>query len=383
MNKYAFFTVTAIIVISTGIWIADILSFNKSTTIYPELISVKEKLFDLHKSSLFAQLSKDEKRDEILKVINNIPETHKHIKHQYQVAMSNLPEIDFHGRVIDQYGNPVKNGIIVYIGANAYLSAGGGMGFVETDTNGFFVIDTTGASLQLRGVKHPDIDGVLFSNGAIAAQFYANDHHGDIYNYNKYSKKENAYIIQAWRFGLYENAKKGNIRGHYDRVGQLYTLDLTKNTYTDIIQKGKRNGQLRISCTRQLMENPKDFGSWSTTIEAINGGLQETDDLYMNVAPMSGYASSVNINMMKSNSEYAHELLDKSYYFKSNNGKEYGVLQVDFVPHSKYWDDKACIVDIKYKINSTGSRNLELKKAPIKHVQPANKRGQSEAPRVS
>ncbi len=41
----------------------------------------------------------------------------------------------------------------------------------------------------------------------------------------------------------------------------------------------------------------------------------------MNLAPETGYQSSLNIVMRKGSESYKHKLLNKRYYFTTDNGK--------------------------------------------------------------
>jgi len=338
------------------------------TTIDSALIPVKQALFDLQQSQEFSEMNKNEQLNETIAVLDKIPDSHKHIKHQYQVALSGLPEINFYGRVVDQYGLPVNKAQIWYSGTNAYLSAGGGSGVLYTDEEGFFEISTSGSELVLGAVSHPEIDKILYElpdvgNNARAAisSIILDSHNNGAHkiNYTNYSEKENAYIINAWRLGKYEGAIGSNLLAAFDSDGKLYTLSLDRKTFRDQIAQGKKDGQLYISCTRPHMQSLRDYGDWSVSIVPVNGGIQETNDTYMNLAPISGYQSSFDISMKPGDENYSHKL-KKYFYFKSNGGKEYGSLIVNMRPF-KNSSKEACRIDIGYKINPTGSRNLELK----------------------
>lgn len=289
------------------------------------------------------------------------------------VALSTLPDIAFYGRVIDQYGQPVKNASVGYTGENAHLSAGGGMGSVRTDEAGYFIIETTGAALELSGIGHPEIDSVSFetpnrltststkSPKEFVIRFLSHDKSGAVLNYNNYSEKSKAYIVNAWRLGEYEGALGGDVIARYDADGKYYTLLLEQEVYDNRLKEGKTAGNIHVSCTRPHMEGIRDYGDWRVSITPINGGIQETTDLYMNEAPETGYKPSLNIVMNKGDSNYRPYLRNKRYYFKSNNGKEYGSLFIHFQPFISV-KRETCRLDIYYRINPTGSRNLELRR---------------------
>lgn len=287
-------------------------------------------------------------------------------------ALSTLPNITFYGRIIDQYSQPVIDASVWYETTNTYLSAGGGRGQVQTDEQGYFKIDSVGASLTIGTVTHPEISPVSYNpvehantflpSRTSSVSFRSPEDNQGYPSWRDYTDKNKAYIVNAWRLGKYFAATKGSIRGAFNRTGDTYTLNLLGKNHKQIILEGVQKGHLRLSCTRQHMDNSIDFGDWAANITSINGGIQETNDLYMNLAPKTGYQTSLDIIMQKDSQYYTPSLGNKRYYFMSNDGKEYGSLFVNYEPHSKYEDDRFCIIDISYKINSMGLRNLELRK---------------------
>ena len=374
MNKKITYPIAIIASVLALIFIVQ--NFNQQdkpiTHIDPALIPVKQALLELQQDEGFQMLGKQEQLEKTYAILEKIPDSHQQLKHQYQVAMGSLPDITFYGRIIDQHGLPVKNASVWYSGENAYISAGGGMGAGRTDDDGYFMIDTSGAALVLGAVSHPEIDEVFYelridTNSATKKQyksvirFLSHDKKGAALNYNNYSEKDKAYIVHAWRLGEYEGAIEGNVISDYDNDGKYYTLTFDQTRLGVRKKEGKTDGHIYISCRRPHMTHNRDYGDWSISITPVNGGIQETDDIYMNIAPESGYQTSLDINMTKSSQGYVHELRDKKYYFKSNSGKEYGSLLMEIKPFSRA-SKEACRIEVFYKLNPTGSRNLELKR---------------------
>lgn len=366
--------ITALLVITASLYSINGLSDHsgRMANIDPAIQPVKRALLQLEKSNSFQASNETERREKVSRILEDIPDSHQRLKRQYMVAMSALPKIEFHGRIIDQYNQPVKNASIYYDAENAYLSAGGGRGRARTDDEGYFVIDTNGAALQLGGVRHPHIDHVyhakpegltndLVPSRMPVTRFVSNGSDGDVQNYNNYASKDKAYIIHAWRLREYEGAISGNVIGGYDSDGKYYTLLLDQSVYNNRRKDGKTDGHLYVSCTRSHMEGVRDFGDWSVNITPVNGGIQETTDLYMNIAPESGYQPSLEIVMRKTSSDYLPYLRNKRYYFKSNNGKVYGNLLLRFEPFLDSSKEE-CRIEVHYTINPNGSRNLELKR---------------------
>lgn len=345
------------------------------SSVNPVLVPVKEALLDLQEENNFQQLSKKQQQEQVHTLLEDMPSEYKALKRQYQIALSTLPNITFYGRVVDQYDQPVAEATIYYTGTNTYLSAGGGRGKVETDEQGYFEIDTEGAQLVLGGVGHPEIGVVSYeppnfaNNTTWGGVHYtkvnflsARDKQGIYPTWRDHTEKDHAYIIRAWRLGEYEGAKTGRISIGLPSVGSVYTIKLNEAKRKNRVIKGQKEGDFHISCIRPHIESYKDHLDWSASIVPVNGGIQETDDMYMNIAPETGYQSSIDIVMHKGSKDYAPSLLNKRYFFTINNGKKsYGSLFVHFKPFASIEED-ACSISIRYKINSTGSRSLELKR---------------------
>ena len=335
------------------------------------LIPVKEALIALHQGLDFKNLSKEEKLEKTYQILEQLPPEYKGLKRQYQIALSTLPNITFYGRIIDQYGQPVRGAKVRYSGTNTYLSAGAGRGQVVTNTDGFFEIDTEGAALNLGAIFHPDIEYAYQKDSGVGGEisqamlkstkyFLSQQDKNGIYaTWRNHTEKDKAYIIHAWRLGEYGGAIEGGVSFGL-HTGKMYTINLTHADKHKRISEGLHDGDLRITCTRPHIESYYDTGNWSVSIVPVNGGIVETDDLYMNLAPVSGYQAKLEINMHKDNPNYQKALLNKRYYITLNNGQKYGSLFVNIMPFVSIEDD-ACSIQITSKINPTGSRNLELK----------------------
>lgn len=347
------------------------------TTMDARLVLVKESLLKLQRVQGFEQLSIEEKLEKTYQVLEKLPPEYKGLKRQYQIALSTLPSIIFYGRVIDQHGQPVKNATVWYEGTSTYLSAGGGRGLAATDDDGYFEVDTAGAELSLGSIKHPEIDDIAYqapkTNSSHPNKYGAirllsqEDKQGIYSTWRDHTEKDRAYIIHAWRLGEYEGALEGGGSfGLYS--GKTYTINLSHTDKYKRISEGLNDGDLHIICTRSHIESYRDIGNWSVSIVPVNGGILETDDLYMNMAPVSGYQATLEINMRKGSQNYQKSLLNKRYYITLKNGQKYGSLFINIDPFVSIEDD-ACSIRINSKINPTGSRNLELKRSSISQQQ--------------
>lgn len=339
-----------------------------TTSVDPVLVPIKKELLELHEAEDFLQLSEEDRLEKTLVVLDKIPKTHRMLQQQYAVAIAKLPDIVFYGRVIDQYGQPVKNASIWYSAENAYLSAGEGKGFIQSDEFGYFELNTFGAALVLGSIRHPDINSVVYyrvnkPNSAVinyntTVRFLSHDNARDSLNYNNHDKKSSAYIIRVWRLSANEGAIRQTLVTNY-KIGEEYTFSFNPKSGKVALSEGKTKGDLHLSCIRTPMQHYQDYGDWGLTITPVNGGIIETDDPYMNLAPVSGYKSSLEIDMTKGSPGYQHKLSNKHYYITTNNGNIFGSLKMHIKPFFEPREE-SCRLHIDFKINPTGSRNLEL-----------------------
>jgi len=343
---------------------------NEATAFDTALKHTKEKLIELYQQEKLGVLNEKQKLNEVEKVLQNMPAEYQGLKHQYQIAMSSLPDIKFYGRVIDQYGDPVEDAKVFFEATNTYLSEGGGRGRIATDRNGRFEIDSIGASLVLGGVGHPEIDGAYYQSSNLDATRdmifnTSDDAYGRYENWKRYASSNNPYVIHVWRLGKYDGAMKGSLSAYPNLDGREYTLNLSGKDYNTKVSDGVKQGDFIISCTRKTtMTAVKDYGDWTFTISSIDGGIQKTNDLYLNKAPGNGYQSSIKIKMEYGSDKYMPSLFNQRFYFYTQSGKVYGSMLVNFKPHRKFRGNE-CGIEIQYKMNPTGSKNLELKRENI------------------
>lgn len=372
--KKVYIIISLILIASTLIYVGNIYFYENKpvTSIDPVLMPVKKALLELQQEKDFNQLSREEQLEKVYAVLEKTPESHQRLRHQYQVAMGQLPDIVFYGRVIDQNNQPVVGASIWHSGENAYLSSGDGKGLAQTDEEGYFMLDTSGAALALGSIKHPEIDGVVYyrlnkpdspkARYSTTVRFLSHSKSDRALSYNDYSVKDKAYVIQVWRLDKYEGTIAGYSSLHITSDSKVHSLMFDSGRNTIKLTDDKNKAQFNISCTRPHMVNNQDYGDWSLKLTPVNGVIVEANDPYLNHAPEFGYQTSIQVNMSKEAENYSHQLKNKRYYFAVNNSnKYYGSLNAHYEPF--YGPDKeVCIVRFNHKINPTGSRNLELKR---------------------
>ena len=341
-------------------------------SIDPALKAIAVEIEQLTEALDFDQLSEDEQYEQAVAILETLPPEYTHLKRRYQIAMAALPKITFWGRVVDQYGQPVVGAAIYNAGGNAWLSSGGGSGFAHTDDEGYFKVRNSGAGLTLSQIVHPEIEyGYLPDRGSYdreSQQFLISSkrfisqidegHPND--SWRKYTKKSKAYEINVWRLGEYEGAKGGGISTALSADGSVKTLRLHKPSGKRA-PPGKTDGQFHISCYHPPIKHHLDEVDWRFTITPVNGGIQASDERYMNRAPETGYQAEWVTEMKAGSPDFKRQKFNQRFYFTANNGQDYGVLFIHVAPFNSI---DRCGVNASYKINSTGSRNLELKKKP-------------------
>ena len=93
---------------------------------------------------------------------------------------------------------------------------------------------------------------------------------------------------------------------------------------------------------------------WSLTLEAADGGLVESNEEFMFLAPANGYQSTIEISQQADDPNWVSEQKRK-FYITSRRGSVYGRLEMTIIPN---YNQNAAI-DLLYFINTNASRNLE------------------------
>lgn len=335
--------------------------YNDDETSQPsnrELIPVRDAVLELYKQVEEGRIEKAEVAEKLDHILDDLPPEYRHLNRRYQIAMSQLPDIELYGRAIDQNGAPAANVKIAYDATSDFLAQGGGRGAVTTDSEGYFIIESHGAMLHLTGILDEKYSGRFYSDSSNTEARNLPPTYPD---WKAHNTKDKPYLIHVWRKQGYEGAKRGKISMLHDIDGSDYTYSLTKSQRDKTrISKGRSDdGQLYISCTRESVEQYRDYRDWRVSIEVNNGGIQETEDYFLNAAPLTGYSSSIVVDMKQGQSDYKHVLREKRYYIVS--GDVYASLLIAMEPYAT-GGDNTCAISIQYKYNSDKSRNLEMDK---------------------
>lgn len=121
-----------------------------------------------------------------------------------------LPSITFHGRVMDQFNQPVQHAQLRQFGDSTVLTSGSGRGHAETDEQGNFKIHANGIRLVIGRITRKGYEFSHQPDGGMAremiqsrllhSKFFIGDKdpRGIYSNYKDYTR-EHPYVIHAWR----------------------------------------------------------------------------------------------------------------------------------------------------------------------------------------
>jgi hypothetical protein len=160
--------------------------------------------------------------------------------------------------------------------------------------------------------------------------------------WSEYSELDKAYIFHGWKVERY--AKLVTRDGGYLFVpnDKIYSVDLTKGSGKNK-HEGANKGSFNVSFVRS-------DESWQLTLVAPNGGFIETEDVYMNTAPDSGYQESI---LLSGPYDKKKLVIRKKYYLKSQQG-EYARIAMEIRPYFK----KKSFIKLNYAVNIGGTKSL-------------------------
>ncbi len=261
----------------------------------------------------------------------------------------NLP-IEMYGKVIDQHGHPVAGAEVnLMVAGGGSFAPGSGPVAVTTDAMGMFRVQAKGQEVAIGSVKHPQLSSVKFRVGQDVAGIEHLDavgRFGEQYSWRSYTTSDKPFVINVWRVEKFEKVA-------------------LNSGYLEPVPGGKpeEHAGVVVTCERETKEPNVHWrhqkGSWSITFRPIDGGIQETDDLYLNEAPESGYQPELTVAMNRGDPDYKVNIQPaRRYYYTAHNGKLYGSFSATFDP---YMEDDTCSIQVAFKYNSNGSRNLAVK----------------------
>ena len=263
----------------------------------------------------------------------------------------NVP-IDFYGKVVDQNGAPVA-GVEVKAAIRLMKEPIPGMigdGFdylvASTASDGTFsFLNRTG---EFFGIDKIQKEGYLVS---------ATVHEKTYYYYASDEKKyrPNPSVPEVFKIWTQMGAEKlieKNLKYKLTTEGRSYGLDLLNGAQA----KADAIADIRVSMTAPSVIKPHVKYDWNFVLEAAEGGLIETSDDYMYLAPLDGYVSRIQVSFNASDANWSDNFR-KRFYVMSRNGSVYARIEilVGVALNGRGY------LHIESASNPNSSRNLESK----------------------
>lgn len=280
-------------------------------------------------------------------------------KHVFEILNHN--PIEFYGRAIDQFGEPVGaadvQGSVLY---NTGVKSGVSRAQTITDAQGNFqftnlVGQDLGIGIEKAGYEYH------VSNSSFSFSYFEADHKRHQPDPSKpvvfvLWKKQGAepliHYDHVWRFPLSSSPVKINLRS-----GKMDEQD------PDIIVSVSRNPV-------RMRYGYRGF-AWSTSVEVVDGGLIRIGSLdYYNLAPESGYQPRFN-HAQEAHDLYAFpavqpkwswdEKVADDFFISSHQGRNFAHVALKIWPNSDHQEgDNEALVEAEVWLNPNGSRNLEF-----------------------
>jgi len=274
-------------------------------------------------------------------------------REQMRAVLSKLndKEIEFYGKVIDQYGAPIPN-VDVY-GSTIYnngVSSGVQKKHTMTDAEGLF---------SFSGMRGRTFDCGLRKSG------YENMPEGDAWDYTELVPAEkrhhpdakNPVVLKMWKLQgaepMIHMAKDFKIPPD----GRPVRIDLTTG------EKVEQGGDLVLTLRHEVwtpgVQGKRPF-DWTIQVEADNGGLVESTQRLMYLAPEDGYAPSFAIDMPATKIGWEPDV-NRTFYLRSR-GQIYS--RVGMVFNANPNQERGSYLSLIWWLNpKPGSRNLEFEPA--------------------
>lgn len=268
---------------------------------------------------------------------------------QFSAALraQNVP-INFWGKVVDQSNAPLAD-VEVKVNVREWkgiVSDQPSIAFnkhsLRTDSKGSFqILGETGDVLTVESLRK---EGYAESPRMVRGYGYN-------ISTNITPNPANPIVFRMWQKG--EKAKLAKAQVSYKLVpdGRSYTIDLLNKRQ---VEGNAEPGDLRVSITRPKNGDPKMKYDWRFSLDVVGGGVQETDDEFLFLAPENGYQSHYTLECRADDPNWKERLL-KRFFIKARDGAIYGSLTVEII--SKHNDQSA--FRVTSVLNAGGSRTLE------------------------
>jgi len=286
-----------------------------------------------HKPDLPPGQNKEDSMSKVLNVLNEQP-------------------INFYGKVIDQYNNPVSGVTVIGTAAHSrkFMEETFDSHTTTSDANGLFHFEgLSGMGLGINLKK----DGYEYSSNTNSFNYSAvytdkERHHPDA----------NAPVIfKMWKQQGPQNLTPLGLSAYVPCDGSVVSFDLVTG------RRAPSGGDVTVSFTRNPVKlQGANRYDWKLVVNVANGGVVAMNDQYPNEAPADGYQSQIVIDMPKDATPWLSQVT-RNYYLKIR-GQDYG--RINFYVTTGFDEPPMAGLGIKGYMNPTGSRNLEAALPPGK-----------------
>jgi hypothetical protein len=271
----------------------------------------------------------------------------------------NHKDIEFYGKVIDQYGNPLPE---VKVTASVIYNSGEKSGVQEarttTDAEGMF---------SFTGMKGRTFDYHLEKAG------YQTMPERDAFDYTQLVPEEkrhhpdprNPVVLKMWKLQGTE------LLVHFER--KYFPLPADGTPVHIDLSTGKQvttGGDLVLTLNHVVLPRgalPEPQFDWRARAEITGGGLVESKQRLMYLAPDTGYASTLAIDMPATKPDWANSI-NRSYYVRTS-GNVFGRVEVYLNANQRGYDPS--YVMLQWWLNpKAGSRNLEVDTGKVAQTAP-------------
>lgn len=272
----------------------------------------------------------------------------------------NHKDIEFYGKVIDQFDTPLAG---VEVSGQVIYHTGSADGVVKprtyTDSNGYF---------EIKGVKGRTLGFNLVKQGY---QFMPE---GDAFDYTELVPEEkrhhpdprNPVVLKMWKLQGTEPLV------HFER--KYFPLPADGTPVQIDLNTGKQvatGGDLVLALNHVVLPRgalPEPQFDWHARAEIAGGGLVESKQRLMYLAPDTGYASTLAIDMPATKPDWANSIT-RDYYVRTR-GNLFGRVEVYLNANQRGYDPS--YVMLQWWLNpKPGSRNLEVDTGQVAQVAPA------------
>jgi hypothetical protein len=271
---------------------------------------------------------------------------------EFQQALDaeNAKPINYYGKVIDQYGEPVSEANVV---GNVMLNVG-----LERSGYKTFTTTTDDAGLFQFTDLHGVNIGLSITKSGYEIGKYDSASNGP--DKGTHSTSTDRVVFKMWKL----HGAEPMVHWQLNRIG--LTVDGTANSF-DLLAGKRASGTgdivVKFARTPLNIEQGKPF-DWVLTLQIPTGGFAEITGPYANEAPVGGYQPTVTV-AMSAGAKHWTPSFDHAYFFTARNGQVFGRMTVHLV--GDYLTPPTHF-ELEVYANPSGSRNLEFDEA--KQIKP-------------